>query len=69
MKRIIIQAGGDGKRWENYLCVKKHFIEIEGCTDIEELKNYPNIAHIDDWTEDFDYPHDFERWKERRKEK
>jgi len=41
--------------------------DVAGCTDIEELKNHPNIAHIDDWTEDFDYPHDLERWKEGRK--
>jgi len=27
---IIILCGGEGKRWKNYLGIKKHFIEIEG---------------------------------------
>ena len=47
--------------------VNKKINDLKGCKDIEEIKNHPNIAHIDDWTEDFDYPHDLERWKEGRK--
>lgn len=35
----------------------------------QEKKNFYNTdgyVHIDDWTEDFDYPIDFKRWMKRR---
>lgn len=32
------------------------------------LFNNPHFEEIDDWTEDFDFPEDLERWEENRKE-
>jgi hypothetical protein len=28
----------------------------------------PHLINVDDWTDDFDYPHDYERWTRRRQE-
>lgn len=45
--------------WQAYLLTHGHAFP-------EAVANYGDAVEIDDWTEDFDYPHDWDRWIARR---
>ena len=45
--------------WQAYLLSHGHAFP-------EVVANYGDAVEIDDWTEDFDYPHDWDRWIARR---
>ena len=52
--KIIGRCGG----WELY----RH---LSNATDLERHARYRNFVEINDTTEDFDFPHDYDRWVER----
>lgn len=51
---LVNRVGG----WELYRL-------LSGARDLEMHTRYRNFIEINDETEDFDFPHDYERWKQR----
>lgn len=51
---IISRCGG----WELYR-------KLNNATDLELHTRYKNFIEINDTTDDFDFPHDYDRWVER----
>lgn len=47
-KRVIIAAAGKGSRWDNYLGIDKHFVEIDGEPIIKRTVRLLNKMGIDD---------------------
>lgn len=39
---------------------------MSGAKDLTVHKKYSNYVLIDDWTEDFDFPRDYEKWMRNR---
>lgn len=62
LEQVIIE---NNKGPGTYLLYKK-IRKLDGLRVKDHFKNNGNYIKIDDWTEDFDHPHDLERWEKRR---
>jgi hypothetical protein len=64
-EKIIKRCGG----WEHYRAMQgkegKHVVPIGNKENRNSIEDLGNVIEIDDWTEDFDFPSDYDRFIER----